>query len=145
MCVLKQLAAQLDVLLNYTNRFYHRQFLTRRPAEHDLLSRFGAHVAAYFAHAGEQPLPIVQHFATALHVSPAHLGDMLRALTGGNTQQHLHHALIKKAKRLLLITSLTINETAFRLGFDYPQYFSRLFKRKTDLTPATFCFSAQAS
>lgn len=133
------------MLLNYTNRFYHRQFLTRRPAEHDLLSRFEAHVAAYFAHAGEQPLPIVQHFAAALHMSPAHLGDMLRALTGGNTQQHLHHALIKKAKRLLLSTSLTINETAFRLGFDYPQYFSRLFKRKTDLTPAAFCFSAQAS
>ena len=139
------LVAQLDVLLNYANRFYHRQFLTRRTAEHDLLSRFEAHVAAYFAHAGEQPLPTVQHFAAALHVSPAYLGDMLRALTGQTTQQHLHHALLEKAKRLLLTTSLSVNETAFRLGFDYPQYFSRLFKRKTGLTPAAFRFSAQAN
>ncbi|GAA4389122.1 helix-turn-helix transcriptional regulator [Hymenobacter koreensis] len=137
------LVAQLEVLLNYANRFCHRQFLTRRTAEHDLLSRFEAQVTAYFAQAGEVPLPTVQHFADALHVSPAYLGDMLRALTGQSTQQHLHHALIEKAKRLLLTTSLSINETAFQLGFEYPQYFSRLFKSKTGLTPAAFRFSAQ--
>ena len=137
------LVAQLEVLLNYSNRFYHRQFLTRRTAEHNLLSRFETALAAYFAQAGEPPLPTVQHFADALHVSPAYLGDMLRALTGESTQQHLHRALIDKAKRLLLNTSLTINETAFRLGFEYPQYFTRLFKSKTGLTPAAFRFSAQ--
>ena len=136
------LVAQLEVLLNYANRFYHRQFLTRRTAEHDLLSRFEAQVTAYFAREDAPPLPTVQHFADALHVSPAYLGDMLRALTGQTTQQHLHHALIKKAKRLLLTTSLSINETAFQLGFEYPQYFSRLFKSKTGLTPAAFRFSA---
>ena len=137
------LVAQLEVLLNYANRFYHRQFLTRRTAEHDLLSRFEAQVTAYFARSGEQPLPTVQHFADALHVSPAYLGDMLRALTGETTQQHLHRALIEQAKHLLLTTSLSINETAFQLGFEYPQYFSRLFKSKTGLTPAAFRFSAQ--
>ena len=137
------LVAQLEVLLNYANRFYHRQFLTRRTAEHDLLSRFETALAAYFAPDGEQLLPTVQHFADALHVSPAYLGDMLRALTGESTQQHLHRALIEKAKRLLLTTSLTINETAFQLGFEYPQYFTRLFKSKTGLTPAAFRFSAQ--
>ena len=137
------LVAQLEVLLNYANRFYHRQFLTRRTAEHDLLSRFEAKVTTYFAHEGEQPLPTVQHFADALHVSPAYLSDMLRTLTGENTQQHIHRALIEKAKRLLLTTSLSINETAFQLGFEYPQYFSRLFKSKTGLTPAAFRFSAQ--
>ena len=137
------LVAQLEVLLNYANRFYHRQFLTRRTAEHDLLSRFEAQVTTYFAHESEQPLPTVQHFADALHVSPAYLSDMLRTLTGENTQQHIHRALIEKAKRLLLSTSLSINETAFQLGFEYPQYFSRLFKSKTGLTPAAFRFSAQ--
>ena len=137
------LVAQLEVLLNYANRFYHRQFLTRRTAEHDLLSRFEAQVTTYFAHESEQPLPTVQHFADALHVSPAYLSDMLRTLTGENTQQHIHRALIEKAKRLLLTTSLSINETAFQLGFEYPQYFSRLFKSKTGLTPAAFRFSAQ--
>lgn len=137
------LAAQLDVLLTYANRFYHRQFLTRRPAEHDLLSRFEELLTAYFAQEGEQPLPTVQHFADALHVSSAYLGDMLRSLTGQTTQQHIHQQLIEKAKRLLLSTSLTINEAAFQLGFEYPQYFSRLFKSKTGLTPAAFRFSAQ--
>ncbi len=137
------LISQLEVLLSYANRFYHRQFLTRRTAEHDLLSRFEALLTAYFAQEdGGQSLPTVQHFADALHVSPAYLSDMLRSLTGQNTQQHIHHQLIEKAKRLLLTTSLSINETAFRLGFEYPQYFTRLFKSKTGRTPAAFRFSA---
>jgi AraC family transcriptional activator of pobA len=135
------LVSQLEVLLNYANRFYHRQFLTRRMPEHDLLSRFEALLAAYFANS-EAPLPTVQHFADALHVSPAYLSDMLRSLTGQSTQQRIHQALIEKAKGLLLTTSLSINETAFRLGFEYPQYFTRLFKSKTGLTPAAFRVSA---
>ena len=137
------LVSQLEVLLNYANRFYHRQFLTRRTVEHDLLSRFETMLAAHFAADAEQPLPTVQHFADALRVSPAYLSDMLRTLTGQTTQQHFHQALIEKAKRLLLTTSLTINETAFQLGFEYPQYFTRLFKSKTGQTPAAFRFSAQ--
>lgn len=135
--------SQLDVLLTYANRFYHRQFLTRRTAEHDLLSRFEARLIVYFAQDAEVPLPTVQFFADELRVSPAYLSDMLRTLTGQNTQQHIHQALIEKAKRLLLTTSLSINETAYQLGFAYPQYFSRLFKNKTGLTPAAFRFSAQ--
>ena len=137
------LISQLEVLLNYANRFYHRQFLTRRPAEHDLLSRFETLLTAYFAQGGEQPLPTVQYFADALHVSPAYLSDMLRTLTGQTTQQHIHYGLIEKAKHLLLSTSLSINETAFQLGFEYPQYFTRLFKNKTGLTPAAFRLSVQ--
>ncbi len=132
------LVAQLEVLLGYANRFYHRQFLTRRSAEHDLLSRFEARLTAHFGQAGPPPLPTVQQFAEALHVSPAYLSDMLRALTGQTAQQHLHHALIEQAKLLLLSTSLTVRETAFRLGFDYPHYFTRLFKSKTGVTPAAF-------
>ncbi len=133
------LVAHLDTLLTYANRFYHRQFLTRRVAEHDPLSRFEALLAAYFAaDTDAQPLPTVQYFADHLHVSPPYLSDMLRTVTGLTTQQHLHQHLIEKAKRLLLTTSLSINETAFQLGFEYPQYFSRLFKSKTGLTPAAF-------
>ncbi len=137
------LVSQLEVLLNYANRFYHRQFLTRRSVESDLLTRFETQLIGYFAQDSEQPLPTVQYFADELRVSPAYLSDMLRTLTGLNTQQHIHHALIEKAKQLLLTTSLSINETAFRLGFEYPQYFSRLFKSKTGMTPAAFRFSAQ--
>ena len=137
------LVSQLEVLLNYANRFYHRQFITRRTAEHDLLSRFDVLLAGYFTQDAEMPLPTVQYFADALSISPAYLSDMLRTLTGQNTQQHIHQALIGKAKQLLLSTSLTINETAFRLGFDYPQYFSRLFKRKTGMSPATYRSAAR--
>lgn len=137
------LVAQLDVLLSYANRFYHRQFLTRRGAEHDLLTRFEELMRGHFAQDGPLALPTVQSFAAALHVSPAYLSDMLRGLTGQTTQQHLHHGLIEKAKLLLLSTSLSVNETAFQLGFEYPQYFSRLFKSKTGLSPAAFRFSAQ--
>jgi len=139
----EMLVTQLEVLLGYANRFYHRQFLTRRVGEHDLLSRFEAELAAYFAQEGSLALPSVQQFAERLHVSPAYLSNMLRALTGQTAQQHLHHALIEKAKRLLLSTSLTVSETAFQLGFEYPHYFTRLFKRKTGLTPAAFRFSVQ--
>lgn len=137
------IVAQLEVLLTYANRFYHRQFLTRRAAEHDLLSRFETRLIGYFAADTEQPLPTVQFFADELNVSPAYLSDMLRTLTGQNTQQHIHQVLLEKAKRLLLTTSLSINETAFQLGFEYPQYFSRLFKSKTGQTPAAFRLSAQ--
>jgi AraC family transcriptional activator of pobA len=137
------LVSQLEVLLSYANRFYHRQFLTRRSTEHDLLSRFEGLLRGYFSQDGSQLLPTVQYFADALHVSPAYLSDMLGSLTGQTTQQHIHHQLIEKAKQLLLTTSLSINETAFQLGFEYPQYFSRLFKSKTGLSPAAFRFSAQ--
>ncbi|MGI4835684.1 MAG: helix-turn-helix domain-containing protein [Janthinobacterium lividum] len=136
------LVAQLDLLLSYANRYYHRQFQTRRVGPHDLLSRFEALLAGYLGQAAQQPLPTVQHFADALHVSPAYLADMLRTHTGQNTQQHIHQALIEKAKSLLLSTSLSISETAFQLGFEYPQYFSRLFKRKTGQTPAEFRLSS---
>lgn len=88
-------------------------------------------------------MPTVQYFADMLAVSPAYLSDMLRSLTGQNTQQHIHHRLIEKAKQLLLTTSLSINETAFQLGFEYPQYFSRLFKSETGMSAAAFRFSAQ--
>ncbi len=136
------LSTQLDVLLQYASRAYHRQFPTEPANGPDLLSRFEALLATYLDHAAEQPLPTVRHFAEALHVSPAYLGDVLRTHTGQNAQQHLHYALIEKARRLLLGTSLSIRETAFHLGFDNPSYFSRLFKDKTGLTPAEFRQSA---
>ncbi|MBO2011912.1 helix-turn-helix domain-containing protein [Hymenobacter negativus] len=136
------LSTQLDVLLQYASRAYHRQFPMQPANGPDLLSRFEALLATYLDHTSEQPLPTVQHFAEALHVSPAYLGDVLRTHTGQNAQQHLHSALLEKAKQLLLGTSLSIRETAFSLGFENPSYFSRLFKDKTGLTPAAFRESA---
>ncbi|GAB3572729.1 helix-turn-helix transcriptional regulator [Hymenobacter daeguensis] len=139
------LSTQLDVLLQYASRAYHRQFPQEPAHGPDLLSRFEALLTTYLDHAAEQPLPTVQHFADALHVSPAYLGDVLRTHTGQSAQQHLHHALLEKARQLLLGTSLSIRETAFHLGFDNPSYFSRLFKDKTGLTPAAFRQSAEVA
>lgn len=142
------LVGQIELLLTYADRFYTRQFVTRRSVEHDrdegsVLSRFETALRDYLAREADQPLPTVQFFADQLNVSPAYLSDLLRVLTGQNTQQHIHNALIEKAKRLLLTTSLSVNETAFQLGFEYPQYFSRLFKSKTGLSPVAFRLSAQ--
>lgn len=141
------IVSQLDVLLTYANRYYHRQFLTRRTADHNrdggLLTRFETLLTGYFAQDTGQPLPTVQFFADELNIAPACLSGMLRTLTGQNTQQHIHQALIEKAKRLLLTTSLSVNETALQPTFEYPQYFSRLFKSKTGQSPAAFRISAQ--
>lgn len=132
------IVAQLDVLLSYSNRFYNRQFITRRMAEDELLAAFTEHLRQYFNQANITHLPNVNDVAAQLNVSAHYLSDMLRLSTGQNAQQHIHEFLIEKAKQLLLTTSLSVNETAYRLGFKYPQYFSRLFKNKTGLTPAAF-------
>jgi AraC-like DNA-binding protein len=83
-------------------------------------------------------LPTVHYLADKLHVSPRYLGDMLRALTGQNTQQHIHNKLIEKAKEVLMLSELSISEIAYRLGFEHPQSFSKLFKSKTHLSPVEF-------
>ncbi len=132
------LRAQLDVLLQVANRVYHRQFPLPPAGGPDLLSRFESQLTAYLASTAEQPLPTVQQFAEVLHVSPAHLGNVLRTHTGLNAQEHLHAALLEKAKQQLLGTAHSIREVAFSLGFENPSYFTRLFKQKTGLTPATF-------
>lgn len=90
----------------------------------------------------KQGLPTVEYLAYEINLSPRYLGDMLRSLTGQNTQQqqqqHIHEKLIKKAKKYLSSTNLSINEIAFSLGFEYPQSFSKLFKNKVKVTPTAF-------
>ncbi|GAB3931183.1 helix-turn-helix domain-containing protein [Mucilaginibacter myungsuensis] len=132
------MVSQLDLLLTYCNRFYNRQFITRRNAEESLLNKFTDVVSAYFEQEHIDELPNVNDISAQLNVSPHYLSDMLRTLTGQSAQQHIHGHLIEKAKELLLTTNLSVNETAYRLGFEYPQYFNRLFKNKTGVTPAAF-------
>ncbi|GAB3899005.1 helix-turn-helix domain-containing protein [Spirosoma agri] len=134
------LVAQLEVLLNYSNRFYQRQFITRRTINHALLDRFEALLEAYFA--GDEliksGLPTVGYLAQELHLSPTYLSSLLKTLTGQNAQQHIHEKLIGKAKELLSTTRLSISEIAYKLGFEHPQSFSKLFKTKTDSSPVAF-------
>ncbi len=132
--------SHIELLLNYSNRFYNRQFITRKNASNDLLSNLEKLLLDYFNgnKVQELGLPTVLYISEQLNVSPNYLSDMLRSLTGQSTQQHIHDKLIEKAKEILTTTSLSVSEIAYQLGFEYPQSFSKLFKSKTNVSPLEF-------
>jgi AraC family transcriptional activator of pobA len=134
------MVSHIELLLNYANRYYNRQFITRKAENSDLVSKLDGLLAIAFQQ--EQLLtsgmPTVQDIAEQLNVSPNYLSDMLRSLTGQTTQQHIHGKLIEKAKALLTTTPLSVSEIAYQLGFEYPQSFNKLFKNKTSLSPSAF-------
>lgn len=132
------MVSNLELLLSYCNRFYSRQFITRKMATNDLLTKFENTLDKYFTDNSDLTLLTVEKLATELNVSSSYLSDMLRNLTGQNTQQHIHEKLIEKAKGILTTTNLTVSEIAYQLGFEYPQSFSKLFKSKTNLTPIEY-------
>ena len=132
--------AQIDLLLNYCNRFYGRQFITRKAVNDDLLMKMEELLASYFENKEslQTGLPTVEYLANTLNLSPHYLSDMLRSLTGQSAQQHIHEKLIKKAKEYLATTGLSVAEIAYQLGFEYPQSFNKLFKAKTHVTPLEY-------
>ncbi|MBC3541641.1 helix-turn-helix domain-containing protein [Rufibacter sediminis] len=132
--------AQIELLLTYAERFYHRQFLTRKITNHQILDRLEKTLSDYFNSDAleKQGLPTVHSIAEALNVSPTYLSSLLKVLTGQSTQQHIHDKLIEKAKERLSTTSLTVSEIAFELGFEHSQSFSKLFKTKTNVSPLEF-------
>jgi AraC-like DNA-binding protein len=134
------IVSQVESLLNYANRFYHRQFVTREKANHQVLERLETLLHNYFNGNDlvERGLPTVRYVADHLHLSPKYLSNLLRMLTGQNTQQHIHAKLIAKAKEKLSTTNLTVSEIAYELGFEHLQSFSKLFKTKTKLSPLEF-------
>lgn len=132
------IVSNLELLLSYCNRFYNRQFLTRKMASNDLLIKFETLLESYFSDDVKLELPKVEKIAKELKVSSSYLSDMLRTITGQNTQQHIHEKLIEKAKQMLTTTELSVSEVAFSLGFEYSQSFSKLFKSKTNQTPIEY-------
>lgn len=132
--------AQLEVMFNYADRFYHRQFLTRKITNHQILERMEDLLTKYFVSDDliKNGLPSVQHIAESLNVSPNYLSGLLKTLTGQSTQQHIHNKLIEKAKEKLSTTDLSVSEIAYELGFEHPQSFSKLFKTKTNSSPLEF-------
>lgn len=132
--------AHLELLLSYAQRFYGRQFITRKPVSSDVLTRLETLLSDYFA--SQRPitegLPTVSYLAGELHFSDNYLSDLLKNLTGQNTQQHIHRYVIDRGKELLTQTRLTVSEIGFQLGFEFPQSFSRLFKSKTSITPLEY-------
>lgn len=131
--------SQIDLLLNYSNRFYERQFITRKAVNHSLLSKMEQLLAESFEESSlHNGLVTVDALAEKLNLSPHYLSDMLRLLTGQSAQQHIHDKLIDKAKEYLSVTNLSVAEIAYQLGFEYPQSFNKLFKKKTNVSPLEF-------
>ena len=132
--------SHLETLLKYSNRFYKRQFINREPLNADLATRFSTELNHYFS-AGlieKQGPPTIQWLARKLSLSPRYMSDSLKAATGKSALDHINGFLIDEAKNLLLEPNSTIAQTAYKLGFEYPQYFSRLFKKKVGMTPTGF-------
>jgi AraC-like DNA-binding protein len=132
--------SQIELLLTYANRYYKRQFITRKAVNNEVLLRLEDLLESYFGdelslHRG---IPTFQYLATQLNLSPSYLSDMLRSLMGQNAQQYIHDKLIEKAKEKLSGTSLSVSEVAYALGFEHSQSFSKLFKKKTKVSPLEF-------
>jgi AraC family transcriptional activator of pobA len=132
--------AQLEVILTYAERFYQRQFITRKISSNYILSRVDEILSDYFnseALIKKETSPVV-YIADLLNLSPGYLSELLKSLTGQNTQQHIHNKLIEKAKERLSCSNLSVSEIAYELGFEHLQSFSKLFKAKTNLSPLAF-------
>ncbi|SHF39000.1 helix-turn-helix domain-containing protein [Chryseobacterium vrystaatense] len=134
------IAAQVELLLIYSERFYERQFFTRKKSSHELLERFEEVLSRYFDSGDlvENGIPSVKTIAGEMNISPNYLGSLLRIHTRQNTQQHIQNKLIDRAKERLSTTHLSVSEIAYELGFEHPQSFSKLFKQKTNQSPVEF-------
>lgn len=134
------LVSNIDLLLKYCDRFYNRQFLTRKKANNDLLTKLEALLDEYFKSNTliDKGIPTVQSVANELNLSSNYLSDMLRVNTGQTTQQHIQKRVIEKAKELLSMTSMSVSEIAYHLGFEHSQSFHRLFKNRTSVSPMEF-------
>jgi AraC family transcriptional regulator, transcriptional activator of pobA len=132
--------SQLELLLNYSERFYQRQFLTRKISNHQILDKLETILENYYfgENVAEKGLPTVHYISQELNVTPDYLSAMLKSLTGQTAQQHIHSKLIEKAKVKLSTTTLSISEIAYELGFEHSQSFNKLFKSKTSQTPLEF-------
>ncbi len=132
--------AQIELLLTYSERFYQRQFITRKIANNKILYQLEALLTDYFKseNLSEKGIPTVQFIADNLHISANYLSRLLQLLTGQSTKQFIHDKLIDLAKEKLSTTALSVNEIAYSLGFEHPQSFNKLFKSKTNVSPLEF-------
>lgn len=134
------IVSNIELLLNYCARYYGRQFITRKNANTDVVAKTEQLLQNYFRSDAlkQTGLPTVKYLAEKVHLSPNYLSDLLKKETGMNAQDHIHFQLIEEAKIVLLHSNATVSEVAFSLGFEYPQYFSKLFKQKTGITPMEY-------
>ncbi len=131
------IVSNLELFLSYCRRFYERQFITRSHVNSDILTRFEQVLDEYFH--SELPkrlgIPSAKYCADKMNFSVNYLSDLLRKDTGKSTLEHIQLRLVEAAKEKLFDTNKSISEIAYELGFEYPQYFSRLFKKRVGMTP----------
>lgn len=134
------IVSNIELLLNYSKRFYNRQFITRKRFTKDTIARFSSLLDEYFDNEmqKEYGIPTVKYFAEKLNFSPNYISDLIRKGTEKSILEHIHYHVINLAKNRLLSTDSNVSEIAYDLGFEYSQYFSRLFKNKVGLTPLEF-------
>ncbi|MCF0056376.1 AraC family transcriptional regulator [Dyadobacter sp. CY356] len=133
------IVAQIELLLTYSERFYQRQFITRKKAHHSTLQQLEDLLTDYFAEQlNFKGLPTVEFVAEKLNISANYLSRLLQSLTGQSTKQFIQDRVIELAKEKLAGSDLTVNEIAYSLGFEHPQSFSKLFRLKTNLSPVAF-------
>ncbi|MEY8760179.1 helix-turn-helix domain-containing protein [Chryseobacterium tongliaoense] len=134
------IVAQVELLLIYAERYYERQFITRKKTSHEVLDRFEEILSGYFQNEKSinNGIPTVKAIAEEMNISPNYLGSLLRIHTQQNTQQHIQNKIIEYAKERLSTTALSVSEIAYELGFEHPQSFSKLFKQKTSQSPLEF-------
>ena len=130
--------ANIELLLVHIDRYYNRQFLSRKNISNDTLSKVDKVLTSYFNNKQNNELPTVHYLANELNITPAYLSDLLKNFTGQTAQQHIHEKLIEKSKELLSTTNLSVSEIAYQLGFEFPQSFNKLFKNKTNFSPLEF-------
>lgn len=131
---------QIEMLLNYSDRFYDRQFFTRNKTGNDITQRFESLLNDYFNDEQliEKGIPEVKYFAEKLNFSPYYLSDLLGKFTGKTTIEHIHLKLVDKAKNILLGTTKSVSEIAYELGFEHPSHFTKVFKTKAGISPLHF-------
>lgn len=134
------IVSNIELLLNYCKRYYGRQFITRTSQNKDVIVRFEKFIKSYCnsEKIANQGIPTVRYCADSMSLSPNYLSDLLKSETGKNTQEHIHYFLLERAKYLLVHTNWSVSEIAFKLGFEYSQNFSKLFKKKIGTTPSLF-------
>jgi len=132
--------SQIELLLIYSERFYERQFLTRKKSNYRLLEQFEELLITYFEDdkLSRNGIPTVTEIAEKMNISPNYLGSLLRIHTQQSTQQHIQNKIIEKAKEKLSTTNLSVSEISYELGFEHPQSFSKLFKNKSGMSPIEF-------
>lgn len=134
------IVSYLELFLNYSKRYYERQFVTRSHVNKDILARFEKILKDYFA--SETPLetglPSVRYCADQLYISANYLGDLLKKETGKSAQEHIHLKMIDVAKEKIFDTQKSISEIAYELGFKHPQHFTRMFKKSVGMSPSEY-------